>query len=129
LNIALDLINGIGQKEEEFEKLVKEIKDKKEARDDIKKEVKQSEKKLDIIEAGITEAKKKPIELSSGQYKVGADLDEGRYKATNVGRCSNFVVHNSSGRLKVNTILGNDGFGSGDYVFYADDGDSIQTES
>ncbi|PET65168.1 hypothetical protein CN514_12345 [Bacillus sp. AFS001701] len=71
----------------------------------------------------------KPVSLSSGHYTVGKDFKSGRYKATNVGRGSNFVVYDKDGDVVVNTILGNGGIGSGDYVFSCDDGYTVETEA
>lgn len=65
--------------------------------------------------------------LMAGEHIVGTDLPPGRYVATNIGRGTNFFVYKSTGRLKVNTVLGNGSIGSGDYKFWAEDGDRIET--
>jgi hypothetical protein len=63
--------------------------------------------------------------LGAGKFTVGKDCPPGRYRATNIGRGTNFYVYDSSDRLKVITILGNDG--NGDYTFWAENGDMIDT--
>ncbi|MFD1039258.1 hypothetical protein ACFQ3N_12770 [Virgibacillus byunsanensis] len=110
----------------DIEALQKELDNKSTEVDEISSliEVKQSE--LEKIENSIVKKKAEPIDLLSGEYIVGSDVPAGRYQATNVGRGSNFVVYSSGGSLKVNTILGDD-WGDGDYVFWAEDGDFIET--
>lgn len=89
---------------------------------------KQSE--LSKITGGIKVKKEAPKVLSSGQYIVGKDIPAGRYRATNIGECSNFFVYDESGEAVVNTILGDPSTGgTGDYVFFCDDGNIIQTEA
>lgn len=119
---------------EEEETLIKNIEtlnktlDEKEAKKKaLKGDIKGKEKELSKIENVVSKTKEDPIELIAGQYIVGTDIPEGRYQATNIGDGSNFVVHSSGGSLKVNTILGDSIVGSGDYVFFADDGDVIET--
>jgi hypothetical protein len=82
---------------------------------------------LEKLNNGVVAAQGKPRQLSSGHYIVGTDVPSGRYRATNVGRGSNFQVYNSSGEIKVNAILGNSIVGDGDFVFFANDGDIIKT--
>jgi hypothetical protein len=70
---------------------------------------------------------KKPKTLGAGEYKVGHDFPAGRYRATNIGKGTNFVVYSPDGYAKVNTILGKGSIGSGDYTFWAEDGDRVKT--
>jgi hypothetical protein len=83
------------------------------------------EKLTNIVKA----KKEEPKVLSAGQYIVGKDIPAGRYKATNVGRGSNFFVFDSSGDNVVNAILGDGMVGDGDYVFFCDDGYVIETHA
>lgn len=92
----------------------------------IKNQIKTKENLLKQLSMQVREKMDDPKTLGAGQYTVGVDLPVSRYKATNIGSGSNFVVHSASGDLKVNTILGADG--SGDYTFYAEDGDTVITE-
>jgi hypothetical protein len=72
----------------------------------------------------------KPVTLGSGEYIVGKDVPTGRYKASG---SSNLMVYGQGGKkggnIKVNTILGNGDVGSGDYTFWAEDGDLIETHA
>mgnify|MGYP001053941655 CR=1 FL=1 len=90
-------------------------------------EVKSKEAELAKLESGIQAKKEAPVQLNAGQYVVGHDVKEGRYKATNIGRGTNFIVYGEDGSAVVNTILGTEN-GSGDYVFFATEGQIIQTE-
>ena len=60
----------------------------------------------------IKKKKGEPIKLLSGQYTVGTDLPEGRYR---VSGTSTFSVWTSAGDLYISTILNPD-YGDGDYV-------------
>ena len=75
------------------------------------------------------EIPRKPVILGAGKHIAGKDFPIGRYKATNVGRGSNFIVYGSDKNLKENTILGNGTIGSGDYTFWAENGDLIDTHA
>lgn len=100
--------------------------DKKEATPNIRKEVERQEVKPTVKEQ---EKPKQttPVTLGSGEYIAGKDFQEGRYRATNVGRGSNFQVYSDRDRLKVNTILGDSEIGNGDYTFFAETGDKVKT--
>ncbi len=120
------LVDNKGQLEEDVKTLESEL-------GTIQTDIENAKSELDIINGEIAAASGKlqeideaPVELASGQYFVGQDFPAGRYKATNVGQGSNFIVYSSSGTLKVNTILGED-WGYGDYVFYAEEGDLVET--
>lgn len=89
--------------------------------------VKAIEAELAKLESGVQAKKEAPVQLNAGQYIVGHDVKEGRYKATNIGRGTNFIVYGEDGSAVVNTILGTDN-GSGDYVFFATEGQIIRTE-
>lgn len=89
--------------------------------------VKAIEAELAKLESGVQAKKEAPVQLNAGQYIVGHDVKEGRYKATNIGRGTNFIVYGDDGSAVVNTILGTEN-GSGDYVFFAQEGNIIRTE-
>ena len=93
-------------------------------------EIDNKQSELDKITGEIKVKKEAPIFLNSGQYIVGKDIPAGRYRATNIGEGSNFFVYDESGEAVVNTILGDPSTGgTGDYVFFCDDGNIIQTEA
>lgn len=86
------------------------------------------QEELDKLTSGVQAKKEEPVHLNAGQYVIGKDVKVGRYQATNIGRGTNFIVYDGDdGTAIVNTILGTSN-GSGDYVFFAADGDVIQTE-
>ncbi len=90
-------------------------------------DVQAKQAELEKLTNGIIKKKEEPIQLNAGQYIVGIDVPAGRYQATNVGRGTNFFVYGTDGRSTVNTILGDSAVGSGDYVFFAEDGYVIET--
>ncbi|PGQ88359.1 hypothetical protein [Priestia megaterium] len=144
-----DLIVKVGKKETELEgkeaeikRLDEKIKDKQadvdqaaadqkaeleEKLSSLTSQVKAKESELAKIESGIQAKKDAPVQLNAGEYIIGRDVPVGRYKATNIGRGTNFFVYDDSGNGVVNTILGTDN-GSGDYVFFALEGYLIKTE-
>ncbi len=92
----------------------------------INTQISQKQAELDKLNGDIIQAKGQPITLPAGQFVVGNDVPAGRY---NVSGSSNFFVYSSSGRLKVNTILGNSYVGRGDYVCTLDTGDNIENHA
>ncbi|MCU7739759.1 hypothetical protein N7983_18405 [Priestia megaterium] len=109
-----DLHSKVIEKQDQIEGLDSMISDKQE--------------ELDKLTSGVQAKKEEPVQLNAGQYVIGNDVKVGRYQATNVGRGTNFIVYDGDdGTAVVNTILGTSN-GSGDYVFFAADGDVIQTE-
>lgn len=90
-------------------------------------QVEQKQAELDKLNGDIIQAKGQPISLSAGQFIVGKDIPAGRY---NVSGSSNFIVHSgTTGRSKVNTILGDSWVGDGDYVCTLDVGDEIDNHA
>lgn len=83
---------------------------------------------LNRVKGDIIIAQGEPFTLPAGDFTVGHDINPGRYL---VSGTSNFIVDSSSGRLKVNTILGYDsfGFGDGDYVCTLEKGDQVQNHA
>lgn len=92
-------------------------------------QLKDTQAKLASATGELQKAEGAPKKLGAGQYVVGKDIQAGRYVAHALGRGSNFFVHDAgSGLAKVNTILGTaGGIGTGDYTFFCDDGDIIET--
>ncbi len=93
----------------------------------INAQISQKQAELDKLNGDIIQAKGQPISLSAGQFIVGKDIPAGRY---NVSGSSNFIVHSgTTGRSKVNTILGDSWVGDGDYVCTLDVGDEIDNHA
>lgn len=105
------------------EQLEQDYKNKSSELDSLNAQVTSKQAELDTLTGNIVKAKSEPKTLSSGEFVVGSDLPAGRY---NVSGSSNFVVHSSSGKLKVNTILGTSNVGQGDYVCTLVDGDTMK---
>jgi len=129
LTEAREVISDADDKEAQSVKLDSDIDNKKKELDGVKKEVGAKQAELDKITNGIAAKKEAPIVLPAGQYIVGKDVPAGRYKATHVDRGSNFFVYDSSGSAIVNTILGNSAVGSGDYVFFTEEGHVIESRA
>jgi|SRR5690625_3473576 len=110
--------------QDELSSIESDLKDKKKEVKDLKSDIKEKSKELEKITSGIIEKEEEPIVLGAGQYIVGSDVPEGRYKAVPVGRGSNFFVR---GAGSVNTILGDSG--QADYTFFTVDGDEIDTRA
>lgn len=106
--------------------LDKNLNIKNEELKNLSSQVEQKQTELDKLNGDIIQAKGQPITLPAGQFVVGNDVPAGRY---NVSGSSNFFVYSSSGRLKVNTILGNGYVGRGDYVCTLDTGDNIENHA
>lgn len=95
---------------------------------DAEAQLKDTKDKLASATGKLQKAEGAPKKLGSGQYVVGQDIPAGRYVAHALGRGSNFFVYDGGGSAKVNTILGNaGGIGTGDYTFFCEDGDIIET--
>ncbi|MEH7332529.1 hypothetical protein V7161_07830 [Neobacillus drentensis] len=96
---------------------------------DAEAQLKDTQAKLASATGQLQKAEGAPKKLGSGQYVVGKDIPAGRYVAHALGRGSNFFVYDGdSGSAKVNTILGSaGGIGTGDYTFFCDEGDIIET--
>lgn len=129
VNELLALLEDIDTLTEEKEETSADVDDAKEDLENINADLKTATKDLEKLEKTITKKKEDPTQLLSGVYIVGEDVEPGRYQATNVGSGSNFFVYSDSGSVKVNTILGDSSVGSGDYVFFANDGDLIETNA
>jgi hypothetical protein len=93
---------------------------------DLESKISSEQSELNNLTDSVTAAQTAPKDLPAGQYTVGTDITAGRYS---VDGSSNFVVYDSSGSIKVNTILGNSNVGVGTYTCDLSDGDTIKTES
>lgn len=116
------LISQKDEIEKELSDLKTDVKEKEEEVKTFNAKKKDKEKELESLEGDILEAQGKPISITAGEWIVGEDIPVDRYEASG---SSNFVVRDSLGGLKVNTILGSGGAGRGNYVFFAEEGDNI----
>lgn len=107
----------------------KELSDAQGKLDKVSGDLKAKEDKLSTVTADVIKAEGEPKTLGSGEYVVGKDVPAGRYKATPVGKGSNFVVYDENGIAVVNTILGDSSIGSGDYTFFCKNGNIIKTSA
>lgn len=124
---VLELVENKNEIVEEKDSVKDELGEVKSKVKGKKKTLKEKEKELDKLENIITKKEEEPTNLKSGVYIVGEDIEDGRYQASNIGRGTNFFVYNDIGETKVNTILGDSDIGSGDYIFFANDEDVIET--
>ncbi|MED4261942.1 hypothetical protein [Priestia aryabhattai] len=115
--------------EAKVDDLSSQVDEKKSEVDSLDSEIDSKQSELDKLTGTVQEKKEAPKTFSAGQYVVGQDFDEGRYKAVPVGEGSNFVVYDSSGQAVVNTILGAGQYAESEYVFYATDGQVMETQS
>ncbi|MEX3625077.1 coiled-coil domain-containing protein [Viridibacillus arvi] len=122
-----ELEDGRREIEDKLEKLNSDLSDKKSEVKEINSNIKDKKSELASVTGAIQKKKDAPKNLVAGQYEVGKDVPEGRYQATAIGRGTNFFVYDSFGSATVNTILGNSAVGRGDYIFFANEGDTIET--
>ncbi|MCM3005411.1 hypothetical protein [Priestia koreensis] len=111
----------------ELQEIRGKIEEEKKNLENEKSKVAKQQKELASLTGKIEKAKSQPKVLSAGTYTCGTDFPAGRYKATPVGDGSNFITFDSSGTPDVNTVLGK--FGEESYVFYIEEGYTLQTEA
>ncbi|ONK22741.1 hypothetical protein BLX87_15265 [Bacillus sp. VT-16-64] len=89
-------------------------------------QIKEKQKELEKLENGVVEKKEEPKTLAAGQFEVGKDIPEGRYKVQPNGGRGNFFVNDG---LKVNVILGHfsDEMYLKEYVISLSEGDIIKS--
>lgn len=121
------------QKEEEKNRIEKEIEDlevnKKKIEQDIKTKEKEKtsiEQELKKLESEVITVKGKAKTYPAGYLVAGEDFEIGRYKI--YGGSSNFVVYSEYGDLRVNIILGGS-YGVKEYIYTFRDGDEIKANS
>lgn len=125
-NKALEVVANIDKSKGELDGVNSELNRKNTELTKVNGEIAEANTRLEKAKTGITQAEGQPKELVAGQYNVGTDVPAGRYQVTNIGRGTNFFVY-QGGYAVVNTILGDGMVGSGDYVFFAEDGQIIET--
>ena len=85
------------------------------------------EGEIESLKADVIKVKGEPKTYPAGQLVAGTDVPTGKYKIS--GGNSNFIVHSSSGTLKVNTILGGGDWGVEEYIYKFEYGDKIDAHS
>lgn len=126
---AMEVVANKQAIESEIATLTKDVDSKKAEITELDKTITTKKGELASIEGSIKAKKDAPKNLSAGTYIVGVDVPASRYKAVPLGNGSNFVVYSASGNLEVNTILGKGSFDEPEYIFFADEGDVIETHS
>lgn len=126
-NLALEVISNRDNASKELDEINTQLETKKGEITNLDEQIKSKNSELASVTGELEKAEGEPKTLIAGQHVVGTDVPEGRYQVTNIGRGTNFVVYDTSGYAVVNTILGND-IGSGDYVFFATEGQIIDTQ-
>ena len=123
---AVKIIENRDAIQSDIEKLESQIDEKQSEIASLDEQIQDKQKELASLEGKIQETGEKPIDLPSGTFIVGSDLPANRYKVTTNSSSGNFVVYSSSGKLKVNQILGTS-FGETEHIFFAEEGDIIET--
>ena len=81
-------------------------------------------KELERLTKGVATSKAEPRSIPAGEFEVGKDIDAGRYRITSTnGSNGNFFINNGS---DANIIIGNDNFGTPEYIANLDSGDTIE---
>ncbi|WP_173915232.1 hypothetical protein [Halobacillus sp. Marseille-Q1614] len=127
---ALAVVEAKEETEGKLEDLTKKVTDAQEEKEALDKEIKGKKEEIKALDDTIKEKKEEPVEFPAGQFIVGHDLQEGRYKVVPVGEGSNFVVYDPDGYPEVNTILSNQSdFGVPEYVFTCGEDYIIHSEA
>lgn len=117
-----DLDEVIAKKKKHENKITK-LKDKN---DELQTEVDGKKKELAALTGTIKQEQAKPITLPGGNFIVGKDLPEGRYKITTTTSSMNYFVNDG----EVNIILGTEsGFAEPTYTLDLYEGDKIEQGS
>lgn len=126
---AQGLVDDKDDIQEEIDEKEDKLSDAKDKIDKKQDKIEDKEDELDSIKSDIKEKEDDPVELGAGEFEVGSDVPENRYKAMPVGEGSNFIVMDNLDTPKVNTILGEGSHDESSYVFEAKEGDTIETHS
>ncbi|MEK1828789.1 hypothetical protein AAAC51_06470 [Priestia megaterium] len=113
-----------------IDKLEAKVQERSSTASDLDSKIESKKSELLKLTANVVEKESAPKEFSAGQYFVGQDFPEGRYKAVPVGEGSNFQVYDTdTGDIVVNTILGHDKYSESEFIFYAQDGQYMETQA
>lgn len=114
----------IAKHTDEISKLDETLASKQNEVDKLEQDIEKLKSDISKYEGELIKAKGSPLTFPAGYFTAGNDFETGRYKI--YGGSSNFVVHNSSGKLKVNIILGSN---VSEYVYKFSSGDEIEARS
>ena len=110
---------------QEITTLDTELTTKKTESDTLSDDIESKNKEIEKLEKGIITLKSEPRNLPAGDFKVGADIDAGRYRVTpssSAGVSGNFFVNDG---MNANVILGNDSYSVNEYIVTLSEGDRI----
>ena len=119
---ALTIIKEKESNQDKIEELENEIGSKQDEIKDLNGQIDDKESELASITGEVKKAEGEPKTLSAGFFTVGVDLPEGRYLVTPNDN-GNFFVNEG---MSVNIMIGNGDFYESEYVFTANEGDSIE---
>lgn len=112
---------------ETIEKEIAQLKTDKESKDSelkiINENIATQNTELERLDHTVIALKKEPREIPAGQFVVGTDIEQGRYKIEPVSGSGNYFVN---GGGDVNIILGSSDFGLSEYVLDLSNGDRIE---
>lgn len=117
-----DLDEVVAKKTKQENKITK-LKDRN---DELQTEIDSKKKELASLTGTIKQVQAKPITLPGGNFTVGEDLPEGRYKISTTASSMNYFVNDG----EVNIILGTEsGFAEPTYTLDLYKGDKIEQGS
>ena len=117
-----DLDEVVAKKTKQENKITK-LKDRN---DELQTEIDSKKKELASLTGTIKQVQAKPITLPGGNFTVGKDLPEGRYKISTTASSMNYFVNDG----EVNIILGTEsGFAEPTYTLDLYKGDKIEQGS
>lgn len=117
-----DLDEVVAKKTKQENKITK-LKDRN---DELQAEIDSKKKELASLTGTIKQVQAKPITLPGGNFTVGKDLPEGRYKISTTASSMNYFVNDG----EVNIILGTEsGFAEPTYTLDLYKGDKIEQGS
>jgi outer membrane murein-binding lipoprotein Lpp len=122
----LELTEAEQQAEIELAKREKDISDLEKVKSKLEQEVAKLESKIDELNADVIKIAGKAKTYPAGYFTAGKDFPVGRYKI--YGGSSNFFVRSTSGRSRVNIILGGR-YGVDEYIYTFSEGEEVQAES
>lgn len=82
---------------------------------------------IEQLNGEVVKLKGEPKTYPAGHLEAGTDIPIGKYKIYDGN--SNFVVYSSTGKLKVNIILGTGNYNVKEYIYTFENGDKIEASS
>jgi len=116
----------IAKHKDDISKLQKDIDGLGKDKERLQSEINDAKSQIEKLKGEAFALAGTPKNYPAGHLYAGTDFVIGRYRI--YGGSSNFVVYSSSGRLRVNIILGGR-YGVDEYIYDFDDGDKIEASS